>query len=149
MMADVPRNPDADLDVQTTPVVLFDGVCTLCNSAVRFIIRHDRAGRFRFASLQSHAAARLLEGREGMSPPPDSMIVIDGEGIHTRSDAALRVARGLAWPWCWVGLGRCLPRWCRDPVYAFIARHRYRWFGRSETCMVPTDDVRGRFLDDG
>lgn len=130
------------------PVVLFDGVCNLCNGAVRFIVDRDPAGNFHFASLQSPAGQRLLRER-GVTPPegdPESVLLVEGERVWSRSDAALRVARGLAWPWRWAWVFALVPRVIRDAVYRWVARNRYRWFGKSEECRVPTPELRARFV---
>ncbi len=128
-------------------MVLFDGVCCLCNFWVRFVIRRDRSAKFRFAALESDAARRVLAGRTLPVPMPESMIVVDGEGAHLRSDAALRITRGLPWPWRVLGVAAVLPRGVRDWLYDLVAKHRYRWFGRMDVCMVPTGQQRARFLD--
>lgn len=127
------------------PVVLFDGVCNLCHASVRWILRRDARRVFRFASLQSPAARRLLQG----AAVPDSVVLVDAEGIHTRSEAVLRIARELGWPWRLAAAARVMPRAWRDAVYAGIARNRYRWFGRKEACPLPGPDTDGRFLDGG
>ncbi|MBL0928319.1 MAG: DUF393 domain-containing protein [Phycisphaerales bacterium] len=132
-------------------IILFDGACNLCNGVVAFVIPRDPAGRFRFAPLQSHAAAAALAG-VGLMPlapgaEPDSMVVIAQGRALERSDAALAVARGLPWPWRWLAVLGLLPRPVRDGAYRFIARRRYRWFGRRPACMVPTPGARARFLE--
>ena len=129
------------------PVVLFDGVCNLCNWLVRFIIARDPRGQFRFASLQSPAAAALLNGRLQHGPLPDSVVLVDGDHIYTQSTAALRVARGLGFPWNLSYVFIVVPLPLRDIVYAWVARNRYGWFGKRDVCMVPTPDLRARFLD--
>lgn len=126
-------------------VVLFDGVCNLCNAAVRFIIRRDPGGRLRFAALQSEAAAVLLAAQA--EPLPDSIVLVEGGRVFTRSAAALRIARRLRFPWPLLYALIVVPRPLRDAVYGWIARNRYRWFGRSDQCMVPTPELRARFLD--
>jgi predicted DCC family thiol-disulfide oxidoreductase YuxK len=128
------------------PVILFDGICHLCNGAVRFVLRHDRQKRFVFAPLQSKAATTVLARYPDADSLPDSIVLADARGLHTRSDAAFGIARQLGFPWSWLAMGRLLPRPVRDGVYDWIARRRYRWFGRREACMVPTDEVRDRFL---
>jgi predicted DCC family thiol-disulfide oxidoreductase YuxK len=125
------------------PVVLFDGVCNLCNATVRFILVRDRTGRFRFASLQSEAARRLLGG----DPPAESMILLEEGKSYTRSTAALRIARGLRFPWPILYAFMAVPAPIRDLIYNWVARHRYRWFGKRETCMVPTAEFRERFIE--
>jgi predicted DCC family thiol-disulfide oxidoreductase YuxK len=127
--------------------ILFDGVCNLCNGFVQFVIARDPAARFRFATLQSRAAATLLRDAGVAAPLPDSMVLVEDGRVHTRSTAALRVARGLRAPWPLAFLLIAVPRVVRDAVYDFIAARRYRWFGRRETCMMPTPDLQRRFLD--
>jgi predicted DCC family thiol-disulfide oxidoreductase YuxK len=128
-------------------VVLFDGVCNLCNGVVRFVIARDPDAHFQFAALTSKAAARLLDGLPNPDPRPDSVLLIDNGCVFTRSDAALRIARRLTFPWPMAYALVLLPRGWRDAAYDAIARRRYRWFGRRETCMVPSPAVRTRFLD--
>jgi predicted DCC family thiol-disulfide oxidoreductase YuxK len=128
------------------PLVLFDGVCNLCNGVVRFIIRRDPTGDFQFAPLTSAAARRALAS----VPPgeiPNSVVLVDNGRIYTRSDAALRIARGLRFPWALAYTLVIVPRSLRDWVYEAIARRRYRWFGRQDRCMIPGPSIRGRFLD--
>jgi predicted DCC family thiol-disulfide oxidoreductase YuxK len=131
-------------------VILFDGVCNLCNGFVRFVIARDPAGRFTFGALQSEAAQRLLasiQSRPLNAPLPDSILLIEDGHFWMRSDAALRVARGLTRPWPLVYALVVVPRALRDWVYDIVARHRYRWFGRQKVCMVPTPALRSRFVD--
>jgi predicted DCC family thiol-disulfide oxidoreductase YuxK len=124
-------------------IVLFDGVCNLCNAAVRFILARDPQGRFRFASLQSDVARRLLKG----DGPPETIVLIEAGKIYAKSTAALRIARGLRFPWpLFYGLA-VVPLFLRDLVYDWVARNRYRWFGKRDTCMLPTPETRGRFLE--
>jgi predicted DCC family thiol-disulfide oxidoreductase YuxK len=135
-------------------VILFDGVCNLCNRAVQFVVRHDRHRRFLFASLQSRAAARLLRGRPGvevmeaMEARPESVVLVHGDRIYTRSTAALRIAGGLGFPWSLGSVLVAVPRPLRDWVYDVVARNRYRWFGKRDVCMVPTPELQARFLPD-
>jgi predicted DCC family thiol-disulfide oxidoreductase YuxK len=121
------------------PVVLFDAACNLCNGVVQFLVEHDRAGRLRFAALQSEAAAELLRGREPGSRAggPESLVFIEGTEISTCSDAALRIARGLDGAWPLLGVLVLVPRSVRDAVYRFVASRRYRWFGRTTACPTP------------
>jgi predicted DCC family thiol-disulfide oxidoreductase YuxK len=129
----------------TGPVILFDGVCNLCNGAVRFIIRRDRYGRFRFAPLQSKAAESLLRAA-GAGPLPDSMVLIADGRLHTQSGAVLRIARGLGGLWPLAYAFMIVPRPLRDWTYRIVARNRYRWFGRRDSCMMPTPELNARFL---
>jgi predicted DCC family thiol-disulfide oxidoreductase YuxK len=130
-------------------IVLFDGVCNLCNAFVTFLIDRDRGDALRFASLQSPFARDLLQrlGRAVPSGDPDSVVVVDGTEVRERSDAALHIVRHLPAPWRWLGALRVVPRPLRDAVYRFVARHRYAVFGRTAQCRVPTPELRRRFLD--
>jgi predicted DCC family thiol-disulfide oxidoreductase YuxK len=127
-------------------VVLFDGVCNLCNGAVRFVVARDPSARFQFASLDSAPAHALLRTAPAPEALADSIVLVDEQGIFTRSTAALRIARRLTFPWPLAYGFILVPRVIRDSIYDWIAGHRYRWFGRRETCMVPTPDIRSRFL---
>ena len=131
-------------------VILFDGVCNLCNGFVQFVIRHDRAGRFHFAALQSEAGRALLAGHGPVLPAGaaelDSVLLLSGGRLYSHSSAVLRIASGLGGVWALAGAGRLLPRAWRDALYRFVARHRYRWFGRQESCMLPTPELKARFL---
>ena len=126
--------------------VLFDGVCNLCNGSVLFVIDRDPAGYFHFVALQSETARRLLAEHDG--PPPDlSSIVLVEEGrVYTRSTAALRIARRLTGPWRLLHVCLLVPRPVRDAVYDWVARNRYRWFGKEEACRLPSPELRARFL---
>jgi predicted DCC family thiol-disulfide oxidoreductase YuxK len=124
-------------------IVLFDGVCNLCNGFVQFILPRDPAGRFRFASLQSDSARRLLKG----DAPVETVVLIEEGKTFVKSTAALRIARRLQFPWPAVYAFIVVPRGLRDILYDWVARHRYRWFGKRDACMLPTPQWRGRFLE--
>jgi predicted DCC family thiol-disulfide oxidoreductase YuxK len=126
-------------------VILFDGVCNLCNSSIQFVIRRDPQARFSFAPLQSVAADSLLKST-GAAPLPDSIVLVQRGRVYTQSGAVLRIARGLRglWPLAYAFI--VIPRPLRDLVYRLIARNRYRWFGKREACMMPTEEIRARFL---
>ncbi len=129
-----------------SPIILFDGVCNLCDGFVQFVIRHDATGQFRFTSLQSTTGAEILK-KYHIPPGELSSIVLSvGDSHFTRSDAALQILRCLSGPWKWMGLFLVLPRFLRDAVYDFIARNRYRWFGQKDACMIPTAELQKRFL---
>lgn len=129
-------------------VVLFDGDCTLCNHTVDFLIRNDRAGKLQFASLQSEAGRRLVDafGLQGASERLDSVVFINGTRAYTHSDAALQIARSLDGLWPVLGVFLLVPRALRDVVYRFVARNRYRWFGKTQACRMPTPELLRRFL---
>jgi predicted DCC family thiol-disulfide oxidoreductase YuxK len=124
-------------------IVLFDGVCNLCNGLVQFILPRDPAGRFRFASLQSDAARRLLKG----DAPVETIVLIEEGKTYVKSAAALRIARRLRFPWPLLYALTVVPRGLRDIVYDWVARHRYVWFGKRDVCMVPSPQWRGRFME--
>jgi len=128
-------------------VILFDGICNLCNGFVDFVIARDRAAHFRFASLQSDAARRVLSEVNAEHPLPDSFVLVEDGRVFTRSEAALRIARRLGVPWSLAYPLMVVPRPFRDWAYDVVARNRYRWFGKRETCRVPTPDLRRRFLE--
>ncbi len=128
------------------PIILFDGVCNLCDGFVQFVIRHDAAGKFRFASLQSEVGAEILQQHNLPKDQLSSVVLSDGDRFYVKSNAALRVIKELSAPWNWLGLLLVLPRSLRDWGYDWIASHRYRWFGRRDSCMMPTPELRERFL---
>ena len=129
------------------PVLFFDGVCNLCNGAVQFVIRHDKRGNVRFASLQSSAGAEAAaDVRWQFGRVPDSIILFDEGQYFTESDAALRVARHLDGAWAGLRWLKIFPRGLRDFVYRLMARNRYRWFGKKDACMIPTPELKSRFL---
>ena len=130
-----------------SPVVVFDGLCNLCNASVRFILRHEREPRLRFASLQSNAGRALLAGRGLAADEIDTFVLIEDGDHYTCSEGALRVARHLSAPWSLTVALRVVPRPIRDALYRIIALNRFKWFGRRETCMVPLPKFRGRFLE--
>jgi predicted DCC family thiol-disulfide oxidoreductase YuxK len=132
------------------PLVLFDGVCNLCNGAVRFLIDRDPDASLRFASLQSEAGRAALHVHGGVvnDGDPDTMVLIEDGHMYERSTAALRIARHLRRPYKWLYAFVLVPRVWRDVVYGWVARHRYRWFGRTDVCRVPTPELRARFLSE-
>ncbi|OIK21886.1 thiol-disulfide oxidoreductase DCC family protein [Bacillus amyloliquefaciens] len=127
-------------------VLLFDGVCNLCNGAVQFIIKRDPAGLISFASLQSDTARELLASEGLPTEQFDSMIFIENGQIYRKSQAVLKVARHLRGAWRLSAVFFAVPRPLRDRVYSFIARRRYKWFGKREACMLPSPEIKNRFL---
>lgn len=126
--------------------VLFDGVCNLCNASVLFVIDRDPGGYFRFAPLQEAPAQALLRAHGAAVPPLSSVVLVEGGRVYTRSTAALRIARRLTGAWRLLYVCLLVPRPIRDAVYDWVARNRYRWFGRQDACRVPTPELRQRFL---
>ncbi len=128
------------------PVLLFDGVCNLCNASVQWVLKHDRAGQFRFAALQSDVGRQLLT-KHGMDADAfDTVVLVVGDRLYTRSDAALEIVRRLGGGWAWLSIFRWVPRPLRNAVYNWVARNRYRWFGREEACWLPRPEWKSRFL---
>ncbi|MGQ0793589.1 MAG: thiol-disulfide oxidoreductase DCC family protein [Deltaproteobacteria bacterium] len=134
-------------DGASHPIILFDGVCNLCAASVQFIIKRDRAGAFKFASLQSEAGQRILARFNLPVDDLSSFILVEGDNYYSKSDAAIRVARRLGGFWRLSGASLALPKPGRDAIYSFIARRRYKWFGRAEACLMPGADIKARFLD--
>ncbi len=128
------------------PIVLFDGVCNFCNGSVNFIIRRDPKKKFRFAPLQSEVGQKLLKQFGLSTTDLDTMILIDGDRYYSRSTAGLQIARRMSGLWPLLFAFIVVPPFLRDFVYNVIARNRYRWFGKRDACMVPTPDLRERFL---
>jgi len=129
----------------TPPIVFFDGVCNLCNGFVDFLLTVDPDGDIRFGSLQGEAAQAWLDEQ-----PDDetawSVVYVDEEGIYTESEATLRILQRVGGTWAMLGVLRWIPRWIRDPVYRWVARHRYTIFGKKDRCRVPTPEEEERFL---
>jgi len=128
------------------PVVLFDGVCNYCNTMVRFAIRNDSKARLKFSPLQSQTGQQL-KSQFNIPPEIDSVIFIDNNKAYTYADAAIRICKYLDWPAKALFAFIVFPKFIRQPTYKWIAKNRYRWFGKKETCMIPTPEVRGRFLE--
>jgi len=127
------------------PIIFYDDVCVICNGFVNLILRVDRRERFYFAPLLGETARKILPPLAD-DPSKWSMVYVDEAGIHDQSAASLEVYRRLGGPWRLLSLARLVPRWIRDPVYRVIARNRYRWFGKRETCRIPTAEEKARFL---
>jgi len=129
----------------TQKVVLFDGVCNLCNTSVQWLIRHDKNQVFKYASLQSNFAADHLKNTKHQSI--DSIILLDDDRVYSQSTAVLRILKqiGLQYSALWVFI--IVPPFIRNFVYNVVARNRYKWFGKRATCMLPTDELKARFFE--
>jgi len=127
-------------------VVLFDGVCNVCNRTVNFIIDRDPDARFRFASLQSPEGMALAAPHGIDGSQPSTLVLLEEGKAYTQSTAALRIARRLRAPWPLACALLAVPRALRDAAYRFFAANRYRWFGKADVCRVPTPEIRSRFL---
>ena len=127
-------------------LILFDGVCNWCNGWVNFAIAHDPNGQFKFGTLQSDPAQRILRDLNLSATDYQTFLLLEGHRVYTKSTAALRVLRQLSWWWLLFYVGVLVPVTRRDMIYDFVARHRYQWMGRTATCRVPTPAARGRFV---
>lgn len=138
-------------DIKNEHLVLFDGVCNLCNAAIQFIIKNDKKGKFKFASLQSEIAKRIIkEGRiksVGNGEEPETIIYFEKGKIYLKSTAALKIAKGLQFPCFLLYLFILIPSPLRNFIYDFVSKNRYRWFGKKEECMIPEGTLKGRFID--
>jgi predicted DCC family thiol-disulfide oxidoreductase YuxK len=132
--------------VNEHPVILFDGVCNFCNGAINFVLKQDKKGIFRFAPLQSEAGQKLLQQYNLSTENFESFILIDEGIVYKKSSASLRVMNKLPWYWKEVQLLKIVPSIFRDAIYDFIAKNRYKWFGKKDQCMVPSPELRSRFL---
>ncbi len=128
------------------PILLFDGVCSLCNGFVKEVITRDNRGVIRYASLQSEAGKQLL-AKTGLSNfSMDTVVLIEGEKKYLKSDVALRIFRHLGGGWSYLYYLSIIPKFIRDAIYDLIARNRYRWFGKQDACMLPRPEWEDRFL---
>ena len=131
----------------TGPIVLFDGVCKFCHASVNFLIDRDKAGRIHFAALQSEFGQSLLSPHGLAGHRIYSIVLVEGRHHSTQSTAALRLTRYMDGLWPVLGIFLFVPAFLRDFFYEILARNRYRWFGRLDTCRVPTPEIRERFLE--
>lgn len=130
---------------QHQPVLFYDGVCNFCNSSVNFIIKKEKRPTLTFAALQSDAGD-VVKATFGSKPVPDSLILFDNGKVYVKSSAALRITRYLRGGWPLFGIFWIVPPFIRHLVYDFIARNRYKWFGKKDQCMIPSPEIRKRFL---
>lgn len=134
-------------DTVVNPVVLFDGVCNLCNGSVQFIIKRDKAGKFLFAALQSQYGQAQLDQLGISSTSLQSIVLIKGDQFYQRSNAVLEIAKMLGGLWSLLYVFKIVPAFVRDWIYIGIANNRYKWFGRQDQCMIPAPALKARFLD--
>jgi len=128
------------------PILLFDGVCNLCNGTVQWVIEHDPGAKFRFASLQSETGQQLLQAHHLPTGELNTVVLVDGGKAYTRSDVPLRIVGKLGGLWPILQAFYIVPKPLRNAVYDWIARNRYRWFGKKEACWLPTPELKARFL---
>jgi predicted DCC family thiol-disulfide oxidoreductase YuxK len=136
-----------DDEIRQQHIILFDGVCNLCNGSVIFILKHEKASIFRFASIQSEPGKKLLNSCGVPQDFSDAVIYLEKGTIYLGSTAALKIGQRLKFPWRILSqAGLLVPKIIRDWIYSQIGRHRYQWFGRQDICMVPTEALKPRFL---
>ena len=128
------------------PIILFDGVCNLCNSSVQTVIRHDASGKFLFASLQSAEGQKLLQQYQLPLNNLSSFVLLQNGKAYTKSTGALKVAGQLTGWWKLLYVFMIVPPFIRDAVYTWISNNRYKWFGKQNECMIPTPELKARFL---
>jgi predicted DCC family thiol-disulfide oxidoreductase YuxK len=128
------------------PIILFDGVCNFCNSAVNFVIKRDKTSVLKFATLQSDVAQKLLLTHKLPANDLSSFIFMEYDKVYTRSTAALRVCRYLNGLWPAMYGFIIVPKFIRDGIYNWISKNRYHWFGKKQECMIPTPEIRAKFL---
>jgi predicted DCC family thiol-disulfide oxidoreductase YuxK len=132
--------------VHEKPIILFDGICNFCNAMVNFIIRQDKKNIFLFSALQSPSGKALLEQYKIDWKANDSFVVIENNKAYQKSNAALKLYNKLPWYWKWTQVFWIVPKFIRDWIYNVIAKNRYKWFGKKEQCMIPTKEMRAKFL---
>lgn len=135
-------------EIDQHPVIFFDGVCNLCNSSVNFVIDRDSHGLFKFASLQSETAGKLLSGYPVDQNKLESIVLLKNDEVFTKSSAVLEITKDLPGPWKLLYyMGKIFPKGIRDWMYNGVARKRYSWFGKRDECRLPTPELKERFLD--
>lgn len=127
-------------------LILFDGVCNLCNASVRFIIKRDKSNKFQFANLQSEFAIKKLKEFK-LSELPDSVVLIDGQNIYFKSDAVFEIIRSFSKLWHILLIFKILPKGSRDFLYEIIAKYRYKIFGKKSVCQIPDKSISGKFIE--
>ncbi|MES2596251.1 MAG: DCC1-like thiol-disulfide oxidoreductase family protein [Verrucomicrobiota bacterium] len=133
-------------DPAWTHLLLFDGVCNLCDQTVQWVLVHDRRNIVKFCSIQSELGSRLYRERGFDPAEPQSMVLITPEGSYAKSDAALQLAKLMGGRLAWLSWARIIPRFARDLAYSFIAKNRYRFFGKKDECWLPKPEWKERFL---
>ena len=129
------------------PIILFDGVCNVCSAAVQFVIKRDKKNNFRFASLQSTEGQKLLAHHKLSPNDFNSFVLIENDKVYIKSDGALKVAKELSGLWPLLYGFIIVPKVLRDGIYNLIARNRYKWFGKKDSCMIPTPEIMAKFLN--
>jgi len=136
-----------DRDIEQQKIILFDGICNLCNGSIIFVLKWEKESTFKFASIQSEAGKELLEWCGLPSNYNQAVVYIENGSIYLGSTAAFKIGQYLVFPWSILSsLGLLIPKFARDRVYNQIALNRYQWFGKKDVCMVPTKSLKARFL---
>ncbi|WP_313253605.1 thiol-disulfide oxidoreductase DCC family protein [Empedobacter sp.] len=133
--------------MKTRKIILFDGICNLCNQSVQFVIEHDNKNQFQFASLQSDFGQNFLKENNLDATQFDSVVFIEDDKFYTKSSAALKISKYLDGITSLLTIFMIVPKPLRDVVYSFIAKNRYRWFGKQESCWLPSPELKAKFLD--
>jgi len=128
------------------PIILFDGLCNLCNSTINFIIKHDKKKRFHFSPLESEFGNHFLKQFDLPPNELNTVILLIEGSVRLRSDAALEIVRVLGFPWSILRIIRIVPIKLRDCIYSFISKNRYSWFGKRQNCVIPDDEFQSRFM---
>ncbi|MBK9478254.1 MAG: DUF393 domain-containing protein [Bacteroidetes bacterium] len=132
--------------IDSYSILIFDGECNLCNTWVKLVLRFDKKQRFKFCSLQSEIGRKLIGDKISLETLPVTVVLIENEKLYTHSTAALRVVQQLAFPVSMLVVFKIIPVKVRDGIYNWIARNRYKWFGKQQSCMVPEANIMHRFL---
>ena len=128
-------------------LILFDGVCNLCNTSIQYVIKHDKANRFMFAPLQSAIGKQIITAFHIDTNKTDSILLYSNEnGLSIKSTAALKMAKHLGFPRNLASIFFIVPAFIRNWVYDFIAKNRYKWYGKQDACMIPTPELKSKFL---
>ncbi|MFT5077566.1 MAG: putative DCC family thiol-disulfide oxidoreductase YuxK [Planctomycetota bacterium] len=127
-------------------IILFDGVCNLCNSSINFVIKRDKKDEFRFTALQEEPGISLLKHHHIDTKDTDSIILIENDTVYVKSSAALRVSRKLSGAWPLMYGFMIVPAFIRNGVYDYIAKNRYKWYGKQDSCMIPNPELNNKFL---
>ena len=129
-------------------LILFDGVCNLCNSSIQYVIKHDKKNQFMFAPLESTVGQNIIKAYKIDTEKTDSILLYSNEnGLSAKSSAALIIAKDLSFPINLISIFFIVPAFIRNWVYDYIAKNRYKWFGKKEACMIPTPELRSKFLE--
>ena len=128
-------------------LILFDGYCNLCSATVQFILKHDRKAKFRFASLQSEYGKTILQKHQLPTDSFGTFVLVEADIVFTKSTAALRIVKSLTGMWPLLYVAIIIPRFLRDAIYNLVARNRYKWFGKRDSCWMPKNEWKERFID--